>query len=230
MDGTLTTKHSEIMKLIKRFQDKSSGKVGESRKRLKDCFEYVRRKEQKLIIRAFLKEDSTKDIAWACSKMEDYWFPELLPFVKKRWETIQTKELAIFIIHNSSKKYVLSQKNLLIRTLRYYQYLVETAPWGEDKIDNPFVSDRRLSRDEFFRVRLLSDRWLSRDEFYRACFLYGIPIDKDDITHSLFLNIFEYLGDDNIPNWGHSFTAPATCKQTPWNKTFNPVSFLNWLP
>lgn len=33
MDGTLTPKHSEIMKLIKRFQDKSSGKVGESRKR-----------------------------------------------------------------------------------------------------------------------------------------------------------------------------------------------------
>lgn len=38
MDYTIITKHSEIITLLKVFQDKKSGKVIESRKILRDSF------------------------------------------------------------------------------------------------------------------------------------------------------------------------------------------------
>lgn len=42
------------------------------------------------------------------------------------------------------------QKHLLIKTLGYYQYLVETVPWGEDEIVSPSLNlpDYALSRAE----------------------------------------------------------------------------------
>lgn len=216
MGYILKTKHSEILDLLKKFQDRKSGKIVESRKILRDSFYFLRRKDKRLVLRAFLNGSKT-DMDFASLKMQYRWFPELMPLLKERWLSVQTKEVALFIIHNKSKDYVLSQKHLLIKTLGYYQYLAETAPWGEEEVVSPSLN--------------LPDYALSRAEYCRACFLYGIPIDKNEILKSLFLNIIEYLGYEDSPDWGRSYRQPRNIAWgvPDWRKKFSPVLYLDFL-
>lgn len=216
MGYILKTKHSEILDLLKKFQDRKSGKIVESRKILRDSFYFLRRKDKRLVLRAFLNGSKT-DMDFASLKMQYRWFPELMPLLKERWLSVQTKEVALFIIHNTSKDYVLSQKHLLIKTLGYYQYLSETAPWGEDEVVSPSLN--------------LPDYALSRAEYCRVCFLYGIPIDKNEILKSLFLNIIEYLGYEDSPDWGRSYRQPRNIAWgvPDWRKEFSPVLYLDFL-
>lgn len=217
MDYTIITKHSETIKLLKVFQDKKSGKVIESRKILRDSFYFLRRKDMLLVLKAFLNAGKI-DMDWVSLRMQKLWFPELMPLLKKRWLSVQAKEVALFIIHNTSRDYVLSQKHLLIKTLGYYQYLVETAPWGEDKIVSPSLN--------------LPDYALSRAEYCRACFLYGIPIDKNEIVKFLFQNIYEFLGYKDCPDWGRSYSQPlniSVIRALDWRKEFSPVLYLDFL-
>lgn len=217
MDYTIITKHSEIIKLLKVFQDKKSGKVVESRNILRDSFYFLRRKDMLLVLKAFLY-GSKADMDWVSLRMQKLWFPELMPLLKKRWLSVQAKEVALFIIHNTSRDYVLSQKHLLIKTLGYYQYLVETAPWGEDKIVSPSLN--------------LPDYALSRAEYCRACFLYGIPIDKNEIVKFLFQNIYEFLGYKDCPDWGRPYSQPlniSVIRALDWRKEFSPVLYLDFL-
>ncbi|WP_337483521.1 hypothetical protein [Prevotella pectinovora] len=216
MGYILKTKHLEILDLLKKFQDRKSGKIVESRKILRDSFYFLRRKDKRLVLRAFLNGSKT-DMDFASLKMQYRWFPELMPLLKERWLSVQTKEVALFIIHNTSKDYVLSQKHLLIKTLGYYQYLAETAPWGEEEVVSPSLN--------------LPDYALSRAEYCRACFLYGIPIDKNEILKSLFLNIIEYLGYEDSPDWGRSYRQPRNIAWgvPDWRKEFSPVLYLDFL-
>lgn len=216
MEYILKTKHSEILDLLKKFQDRKSGKIVESRKILRDSFYFLRRKDKRLVLRAFLNGSKT-DMDFASLKMQYRWFPELMPLLKERWLSVQTKEVALFIIHNTSKDYVLSQKHLLIKTLGYYQYLAETAPCGEDEVVSPSLN--------------LPDYALSRAEYCRVCFLYGIPIDKNEILKSLFLNIIEYLGYEDSPDWGRSYRQPRNIAWgvPDWRKEFSPVLYLDFL-
>ena len=216
MEYILKTKHSEILDLLKKFQDRKSVKIVETRKILRDSFYFLRRKDKRLVLRAFLNGSKT-DMDFASLKMQYRWFPELMPLLKERWLSVQTKEVALFIIHNASKDYVLSQKHLLIKTLGYYQYLAETAPWGEDEVVSPSLN--------------LPDYALSRAEYCRACFLYGIPIDKNEILKSLFLNIIEYLGYEDSPDWGRSYRQPRNIAWgvPDWRKEFSPVLYLDFL-
>ena len=216
MEYILKTKHSEILDLLKKFQDRKSGKIVESRKILRDSFYFLRRKDKRLVLRAFLNGSKT-DMDFASLKMQYRWFPELMPLLKERWLSVQTKEVALFIIHNTSKDYVLSQKLLLIKTLGYYQYLAETAPWGEDEVVSPSLN--------------LPDYALSRAEYCRACFLYGIPTDKNEIVKSSFLNMIEFLGYDDSPDWGRSYRQPRDIARgvPDWRKEFSPVLYLDFL-
>lgn len=215
MEYILKTKHSEILDLLKKFQDRKSGKIVESRKILRDSFYFLRRKDKRLVLRAFLNGSKT-DMDFASLKMQYRWFPELMPLLKERWLSVQTKGVALFIIHNTSKDYVLSQKLLLIKTLGYYQYLVETAPWGEDEVVSPSLN--------------LPDYALSRAEYCRICFLYGIPIDKNVILKSLFQNIIEFLGYDDSPDWARWSMLPWGVRRTlDWRENFSPVLYLDFL-
>lgn len=217
MEYILKTKHSEILDLLKKFQDRKSGKILESRKILRDSFYFLRRKDKRLVLRAFLNGSKT-DMDFASLKMQYRWFPELMPLLKERWLSVQTKEVALFIIHNTSKDYVLSQKLLLIKTLGYYQYLVETVSWGEDEIVSPSLN--------------LPDYALSRAEYCRVCFLYGIPIDKNEILKSLFQNIIEFFGYDDSPDWGRFYRQPRDINimyVPDWRKKFSPVIYLDFL-
>lgn len=215
MEYILKTKHSEILDLLKKFQDRKSGKILESRKILRDSFYFLRRKDKRLVLRAFLNGSKT-DMDFASLKMQYRWFPELMPLLKERWLSVQTKEVALFIIHNTSKDYVLSQKLLLIKTLGYYQYLVETAPWGEDEVVSPSLN--------------LPDYALSRAEYCRVCFLYGIPIDKNEILKSFFQNIIESLGYEDYPDWARWSKLPWGVRRTlDWRENFSPVLYLDFL-
>ena len=109
MEYILKTKHSEILDLLKKFPDRKSGKIVETRKILRDSFYFLRRKDKRLVLRAFLNGSKT-DMDFASLKMQYRWFPELMPLLKERWLSVQTKEVALFIIHNTSKDYVLSHK------------------------------------------------------------------------------------------------------------------------
>lgn len=215
MEYILKTKHSEILDLLKKFQDRKSGKIVESRKILRDSFYFLRRKDKRLVLRAFLNGSKT-DMDFASLKMQYRWFPELMPLLKERWLSVQTKEVALFIIHNTSKDYVLSQKLLLIKTLGYYQYLAETAPWGEDEVVSPSLN--------------LPDYALSRAEYCRVCFLYGIPIDKNVILKSFFQNIIESLGYEDYPDWARWSKLPWGVRRTlDWRENFSPVLYLDFL-
>lgn len=215
MEYILKTKHSEILDLLKKFQDRKSGKIVESRKILRDSFYFLRRKDKRLVLRAFLNGSKT-DMDFASLKIQYRWFPELMPLLKERWLSVQTKEVALFIIHNTSKDYVLSQKLLLIKTLGYYQYLVETAPWGEDEVVSPSLN--------------LPDYALSRAEYCRVCFLYGIPIDKNEFLKSFFQNIIESLGYEDYPDWARWSKLPWGVRRTlDWRENFSPVIYLDFL-
>ena len=208
MADLLIPKHSELTNLIKKFQDKYSGKVMETREMLRNYFYHMRRTEQESILKAFLNGSKT-DVAWACGKMENLWFPELMPLVISRWESAPTRELGLFIIHNTSKIYILSQKLSLIKTMGYYHYLVETAPWGEDEIVDPMQNRPCYS--------------LSKAEYYRVKFLYEVAIDKNEILASLFEDIIEKLGYDEYPRWGQPKSLWLHLE------TFSPVLFLVFL-
>ena len=215
MEYILKTKHSEILDLLKKFQDRKGGKIVESRKILRDSFYLLHRKDKRLVLRAFLN-GSKADMNFVSLKMQYMWFPELMPLLKERWLSVQTKEVALFIIHNTSKDYVLSQKRLLIKTLGYYQYLVETAPWGEDEVVSPSLN--------------LPDYALSRAEYCRVCFLYGIPIDKNVILKSFFQNIIESLGYEDYPDWARWSKLPWGVRRTlDWRENFSPVLYLDFL-
>ena len=122
MEYILKTKHSEILDLLKKFQDRKSGKIVESRKILRDSFYFLRRKDKRLVLRAFLNGSKT-DMDFASLKMQYRCFPELMPLLKEKWLSVHTTEVALFIIHNTSKDYVLSYNLFLINTLCYYQFL-----------------------------------------------------------------------------------------------------------
>ena len=69
MDYTIITKHSEIITLLKVFQDKKSGKVIESRNILRDSFYFLRRKDMLLVLKAFLNGSKT-DMDWVSLRMQ----------------------------------------------------------------------------------------------------------------------------------------------------------------
>lgn len=91
MEYILKTKHSEILDLLKKFQDRKSGKIVESRKILRDSFYFLRRKDKRLVLRAFLNGSKT-DMDFASLKMQYRWFPELMPLLKERWLSVQTNK------------------------------------------------------------------------------------------------------------------------------------------
>lgn len=207
-DDSMKTTHEEVVTLIELFKNKKSGKVIKSREKLRDCINYQNREDQILILRTFLNSIDT-DTAWAIRKMQMRWYPELMPLVRKRWKTRPTKELGSFIIKNSSRRYVLSQKDLLIRTMGYYRYLVETAPWGEKKVALQVSS----SFSEYYP-----------SEYYRACFLYNIKIDKKAIAERLFLNILDYFCWRN--HW--FYDEPRILKMVGWEEAFNSTLYLEY--
>ena len=91
MDYTIITKHSEIITLLKVFQDKKSGKVIESRNILRDSFYFLRRKDMLLVLKAFLNGSKT-DMDWVSLRMQKLWFPELMPLLKKNGYLFRQKK------------------------------------------------------------------------------------------------------------------------------------------
>ncbi len=226
MGDLLIPKRWGIIRIINKFQSYSDfpdilqgniKEVVEARIILRDCFRYLKRAEQKLILRAFLN-GSRMDMAWASCQITSQWFPELMPLAKERFESKPTKELGIFLIHNTSKKYVLSHKQLLIEAMGYYQYLVETVPWGEDDIVN---------------LREQHHYHLSKGEYYRVNFLYGATIDKNKIVTALFESIIDsltFMFPPNFTDWEvEDNEQPKDIWHFHMNEDINPVLFFDYL-
>lgn len=226
MGDLLIPKHWGIIRIINNFQSYSDypdilqgniKEVVEARIILRDCFIYLKRSEQKEILTAFLN-GSRMDMAWASSQMTSLWYPELIPLAKERFESKPTKELGIFLIHNTSKKYILSHKQLLIEAMGYYQYLVETLPWGEDDVVN---------------LREQPHYHLSKGEYYRVNFLYGATIDKKGIVTALFESIIDsltFMFPPNFTDWEVADNEqPKDLFHFHMNEVINPVLFFDYL-
>ena len=152
MEYILKTKHSEILDLLKKFQDRKSGKIVETRKILRDSFYFLRRKDKRLVLRAFLNGSKT-DMDFASLK-------NAIPVVSGTYATPQRK-MAVCADKKKwpSSSYTIQAGIMSCRrsfcSSRHWaiiNILPKTAPWGEDEVVSPSLKPSRLRT---FKSRIL---------------------------------------------------------------------------
>ena len=78
-------RNTPTVTLIKNYQNKRGGKVGEARKEIKRRFDYLDWVHQKKILAAFL-ESGKADREWVYPKLLSNWDHSFEPKVKEVWE------------------------------------------------------------------------------------------------------------------------------------------------
>lgn len=112
----LTKKNENIATLLKRFLDKKSKRVVESRKELKRRFEYLDFKDQKKIIKAFLVSPNEDDREWAAVQADKRWDDSFISSFQKAYELSHSLSVIITIVRHLPLEYVKSiQEEVEIR-------------------------------------------------------------------------------------------------------------------
>ena len=106
-------RNENIDTILKRFLDKKSKRVVESRKELKKRFEYLDFKDQKKIIKAFLESPNVNDIGWAGYQAGLHWDNCFIEPITKAFEKKQDLDLVITIIRHFPIEFVKQHEEIL---------------------------------------------------------------------------------------------------------------------
>jgi len=131
--------------LIKRFTNKKSGMVSETRREIQHRFDYLDWSVQKRIIFLFLESGKT-DRVWAYSKMLKFWDDCFITVVKSHWEKFNDLKCSWLIIKHFPLSYVKEHERELSLGDNYYHIC------------------RRLCKDKSFRInktRLNAQQYLN---------------------------------------------------------------------
>jgi hypothetical protein len=165
-------KNETIDTLIKRFLDKKSKRVIESRKELQARFNSLNFAEQKKIVKAFLASPTATDRDWAAVEADKRWDKSYVTALADAYIKKQCQKLAITIIRHMPIEFVKEYESSLVM----------------------------FSRVEFC-IRLSSNLESLRSKYDISFFEYlyiaarsGIKIDKteDDIDTAFFRQVFEF--------------------------------------
>lgn len=164
-------RNTPIATLIKRYVNKKSGKVVDSRVEIQRRFDYLDWKDQKKILSAFLESGKT-DRQWAYLKLLDLWDEVFEPKVKELWEQLHEEQCAWVVIRNFPVEY-LTQNIATFTGKRDYYFICLRLAW-----DKTFVIDKdKLSYKDYLAVLYHSGRKIDSDEaekilyetVYRVC-------------------------------------------------------------
>ena len=165
-------KNETIDTLIKRFLDKKSKRVIESRKELQSRFDRLSFADQKKIIKAFLASPAATDRDWAAVEADKRWDKSYVTALADAYTKKNSQKLAITIIRHMPIEFVKEHERSLVM----------------------------FSRVEFC-IRLSSNLESLRSKYDISFFEYlyiaarsGIKIDRteDDIDTAFFRQVFEF--------------------------------------
>ena len=106
-------KNENIDTVLKRFLDKKSKKVVESRKELKKRFEYLDFKDQKKIINAFLESPNSNDVEWGGYQAGLHWDKCFIEPLTKAFERKSYLDVVITIIRHFPIEFVKEHEEVL---------------------------------------------------------------------------------------------------------------------
>lgn len=165
-------KNEKIETLIKRFLDKKSRKVTESRNVLIDRFEKQSFSTQKKIIKAFFVSNASKDIDWAAIEADKRWDNSFTEAVANAYAKKPSQKLAITAIRHMPIEFVKENEASLVMYSRV-EYCI------------------RLSSD---LEKLITKYDISFFEYLYIAARGGIKMSKsqEDVEYEFFRCIFEF--------------------------------------
>lgn len=154
----LKRRNTPIATLIKRFVDKKSGKVVDSRYEIQRRFDYLDWKDQKKILFAFLESGKT-DRQWAYMQFLKYWDKAFEPKVKELWEQLHEEKCAWVVIRHFPVEYI-SQNIATFTNRRDYFFICLRL--AQDK--NYVIEKEKLSYKDYLAVLYHTGRTIDPDE------------------------------------------------------------------
>lgn len=165
-------KNETIETLIKRFLDKKSKRVTESRKELQERFEKQSFADQKKIVRAFLASPAAKDLDWAAAEADKRWDKSYTEAVGDAYSRKPSQKLAITVIRHMPVEFLKANEASLVMYSRV-EYSI------------------RMSSD-LERLKVKYD--LSFFEYLYIAARSGIKLNRphEDVEAEFFRCIFEF--------------------------------------
>ena len=111
-------KNESISNLLKRFENKKSKRVGESRKEILRRYPYQDYTVQKKIIKTFLSSNSVADREWAAIEADRRWDKSFVDPIKSAYEKKATEKVAITYIRNLPIEDVKAKEESLVMLSR----------------------------------------------------------------------------------------------------------------
>lgn len=192
-------RNENIDTILKRFIDKKSKRVVESRKELKKRFEYLDFKDQKKIINAFLESPNVSDIGWAGYQAGLHWDNCFIDPITRAFERKQDFDLAKTIIRHFPIEFVKQHEEILASTDR-----------------------------EALCIRLGNEPDFSLDKYNLYIFEYlnilahlkrEVPETEEEIEKRVFLFLYENIVREKTRRewgWTFSFTDFPELRKTIW--------------
>lgn len=189
MDRT-KSRNRPIATVIKKYLDKKSGKVTESRNEIQRRFFGLDWKDQKKIMSAFL-DAGKSDRDWAYSRLLDLWDSSFEEQVKGLWNQHHELRCAWIIIRHFPLDYIRKNINQFQEDRDYYFICLRLAK------DKNYTIDRaKLSKTDYLAVLYHTEREITDDDARDT--LYGIV--HDSCFSDYFLARLEHVGEGKRGN------------------------------
>ena len=151
-------RNTPVVKLIRNFIDKKSGKVSVSRMEIKRRFEGLDWKDQKKVLAAFL-DSGVVDREWAYKKLIVYWDKSFEPQVRKLWETYHEPKCAWAVIRYFPLDYIKQHVDEFNEERDYYFISLRMA-----KDPNYVIDKSKLTKTDYLSLLHHSERTISDEE------------------------------------------------------------------
>ena len=152
------SRNNPIATVIKKYMNKKSGKVTDSRKEIQRRFFGLDWKDQKKVMAAFL-EAGVSDRNWAYSRLLDLWDASFEEKVQELWEAYHEEKCAWVIIRHFPKEYLQKHIDQFNEGRDYYFICRRLAE------DSGFVIDKyKLSKTDYLMALSHADSHIADEE------------------------------------------------------------------
>lgn len=107
-------KNEPVSVLLRRFTNKKSKRVVESRKELMERFEHLSFADQRKIVIAFLSSTNRSDVDWAAEEARKRWDKSYLVPIKEAFEKRDSDSVALTIIQHMPLEYLREMESRLV--------------------------------------------------------------------------------------------------------------------
>ena len=189
-------RNTPIATLIRRFTDKKSGRVAESRTEIQQRFDHLDWKDQKKLIVAFL-QSCRSDREWIYKKLPYFWDSSFEPAVRELWETLHEPTCAWAVIRHFPTDYLTSHLDTFTGRRDYYFICLRLAT------DPAFVIDRaKLSTTDYLAVLTHTHRRLEEADAQELLYTLMHDICIQDIYDGRLLERY-------VASWHNRVVSPA---------------------